>query len=187
MRSGLPVFTIERSCLVETSALRRPSGANRRDAACAVCIGCFSSCFLSGGHPERVREQNKGVAIFNIMGIVSRMSCHSGTPGKNGSLCLIWIVSFFRPQAKKAMRMETPPQWRLVSRPRPPPLGTSACSCFLRVSSHLVDSTLRCARLAVYALRNSGDIRRSASPSAPRSGVEHPAERQRLKKIVTIS
>ena len=41
LRCGVPVFTIEQICIVEVSTLRRPSGACRRDAACAVVFRFF--------------------------------------------------------------------------------------------------------------------------------------------------
>ena len=41
LRCGVPGFTVERVCIVEVSTLRRPSGACRRDAACAVVFRFF--------------------------------------------------------------------------------------------------------------------------------------------------
>lgn len=116
----------------------------------------------------------------------------------NAWLCLIWIVLFFRPRAKKAMR--TVNSTTAVSAftalsvafgvagakgaaaPDHRPVVTPACPGFLRVSDFLrvlvfpTDCALRRARLTVHALRNIGYSRRSASPSAPRSGAKRPAE-----------
>lgn len=187
MRYGLPVFTIERSCLAEISALRRPPGANRRDDACAMCIGCFSSCFLSGGHPERKQEEKQRGSDIQHNGHCFPHVVPFRHAGEK------WVIMFnmdcfiFPPPGEKS-HADGNATTMAASKP-PPTTAPRYFRLFLfpAVSSHLVDSTLRRVRLTVYALRNSGDIRRSASPSAPRSGVKHPAERQRLKKIVTIS
>ena len=121
----------------------------------------------------------------------------------NAWLCLIWIVLFFRPGAKKTMRTETPPQrsaplppfplrsgWR-AQKAQPPPTATP--QLLLPVPSPAVFRSVAAGacvpcglRLAacpatVYILRaafaNSENSRRSASPSASFGGAERPAER----------
>ena len=110
----------------------------------------------------------------------------------NAWLCLIWIVLFFRPRAKKAMRTVNATTAvsaftalsvvfgmagaKGAAAPDHHPVVTPACPGFLRVIVFPTDCALRRARLTVHALRNIGYSRRSASPSAPRSGAKRPAE-----------
>ena len=88
----------------------------------------------------------------------------------NAWLCLIWIVLFFRPRAKKAMRSGNATTMAASRHPdhRPEVTPVFRSSCGLR---------LRRSRQTASALRRAGNLRRSASPSAPGSGAKRPAEK----------
>lgn len=112
----------------------------------------------------------------------------------NAWLCLIWIVLFFRPRAKKAMRTVN---------------ATTAVSAFTALSvvfgmagakgaaapDHHPVVTPACPNPrgfsifygCLYFLQNAGSYRRSASPSASRSGASRPTESTGQRKSVTIA
>ena len=95
----------------------------------------------------------------------------------NAWLCLIWIVSFFRPRAKKAMRVDTPPLQRQAAAPdhRPKILLTVPVPAGFLFPAVLPASYELRTRLTVHRLRDTEDSRRSASPSASCSGAVRPA------------
>ena len=60
LRCGVPGFTVERVCIVEVSTLRRPSGACRRDAACAVTAIVFLPPSFLGDTQKETGRKTKG-------------------------------------------------------------------------------------------------------------------------------
>lgn len=60
LRCGVPGFTVERVCIVEVSTLRRPSGACRRDAACAVTVIVFLPPSFLGDTQKETGRKTKG-------------------------------------------------------------------------------------------------------------------------------
>ncbi|MCS2967512.1 hypothetical protein NXW94_19680 [Bacteroides ovatus] len=63
LRCGVPGFTVEWVCIVEVSTLRRPSGACRRDAACAVTAIVFLPPSFWGTPKKRPAEKQRGSDI----------------------------------------------------------------------------------------------------------------------------
>ena len=60
LRCGVPGFTVEQVCIVEVSTLRRPSGAYRRDAACAVTAIVFLPSSFLGDTQKETGRKTKG-------------------------------------------------------------------------------------------------------------------------------
>ena len=60
LRCGVPGFTVERVCIVEVSTLRRPSGACRHDAVCAVTAIVFLPPSFLGDTQKETGRKTKG-------------------------------------------------------------------------------------------------------------------------------